>query len=146
MIQKTNRNMSFKGVFASSTLNSLSPKNIKKLNTSLSMFNKFFPEHDMFISADKKGCIDVFIKKRHPLLYLLEPDIAEKINLSTNELINLVTLNINFERAHNQLWGKKPQVIHERLNDIENYSSTDIFLNIRDMIFELKDKFKDTLN
>ena len=146
MIQKTNRNMSFKGVFASSTLNSLSPKNIKKLDVSLSMFNRFFPEHDMFISAGEKGEVDIFLQKRHPLIYLLEPEIAENINIPNNELVNMVTLGINMERAHNQLWGKKPQVLHETIKNLEEYSPVDIFLKIRDMVFELKNKFKEPLN
>ena len=106
MIQKTN-NISFKSVFLFPSINNLAEQNRQKVDKGIKVTQDLFPQNDVFLGADEQGELTIQVQKTNPLKYLLEPDIAEHINLNPQEILALINVVTMLQASYDKLWNKK---------------------------------------
>lgn len=110
------------------------------------MINKYFPENDVFLGSDENGELTIQIQKTNPLVHLLDPDVAQHINLSPKELVSMITAIVAMQEAHKNIWGEKTPTYTDKTTHLNSMSSCDLIMHLKDTILEFNEKYKDLSN
>ncbi len=145
-MMKNLSNISFKSVYLFPSINNLSKENKPKVQDGIKMINKYFPENDVFLGSDENGELTIQIQKTNPLVHLLDPDVAQHINLSPKELVSMITAIVAMQEAHKNIWGEKTPTYTDKTTHLNSMSSCDLIMHLKDTILEFNEKYKDLSN
>lgn len=145
MINKTN-NVSFKRVIVDDSIVKMNPNNIKKLEISSELCQKYFPKNDVFLMADDSGELVYQVQRANPLFHLLEPDILEKAGLALDEMGAMINAVISLKIFDDALHNKTEPNIRNCTDNIDNLDAVDVAFQIRDTISEFNEKYPEDIN
>lgn len=146
IMMKNLSNISFKSVYLFPSINNLSEENKPKVHDGIKMINKYFPENDVFLGSDEKGELTIQVQKTNPLVHLLDPDVAQHINLSPKELVSMITAIVAMQEAHKNIWGETTPTFNDRTKNLNSMSCGDVVMHIKNTILEFNEKYKDLSN
>ena len=145
MIQKTN-NISFKSVFLFPSINNLAKQNRPKVDKGIKVTQDLFPQNDVFLGADEKGELTIQVQKANPLKYLLEPDVAEHINLRPQEILALINVVTMLQASYDKLWDKKQPLSTDKTIHIDKMQDIEVIKKITDTVIDFNEKYQEPLN
>lgn len=145
MIQKTN-NISFKSVFLFPSINNLAEQNRQKVDKGIKVTQDLFPQNDVFLGADEQGELTIQVQKINPLKYLLEPDIAEHINLNPQEILALINVVTMLQASYDKLWNKKQPLLTDKTTHIDKMQDIEVIKKITDTVIDFNEKYQEPLN
>ncbi len=145
MIQKTN-NISFKSVFLFPSINNLAEQNRQKVDKGIKVTQDLFPQNDVFLGADEQGELTIQVQKTNPLKYLLEPDIAEHINLNPQEILALINVVTMLQASYDKLWNKKQPLLTDKTTHIDKMQDIEVIKKITDTVIDFNEKYQEPLN
>lgn len=145
-MMKNLSNISFKSVYLFPSINNLSKENKPKVQDGIKMINKYFPENDVFLGSDENGELTIQIQKTNPLVHLLDPDVAQHINLSPKELVSMITAIVAMQEAHKNIWGEKTPTCSGKTTNMNSMSNADVVMLLKGSISEFNEKYKEPLN
>lgn len=145
MIQKTN-NISFKSVFLFPSINNLAEQNHQKVDKGIKVTQDLFPQNDVFLGADEQGELTIQVQKINPLKYLLEPDIAEHIDLNPQEILALINVVTMLQASYDKLWNKKQPLLTDKTTHIDKMQDIEVIKKITDTVIDFNEKYQEPLN
>lgn len=145
MIQKLN-NISFKQLYMFPTIAAVSPENKPKVNTAIKMVGDFCYQNDVFLGSDEKGELIIQVQKSNPLVHLLDPEVANKIDLDPKDLLAMINIATSFQLQHMMVHNEKPQVVVEKTKGINHMDDSEVALKIKETIEAFNKKYQEPLN
>ncbi len=140
------QNISFKGIFLFPTIEKVTPENRSKVDQGMRMAEQFFPNNDVFLGGTDKGELTIHVQKKNPLHYLLDPSVAQAINMPDEQIYAYVNDAIMMQMTHDELWGEKPPYQDDVTSGIDKMKPKDVVMKLHDVLTEFNQKYPETLN